>query len=124
MLLMKFIWNINLWICKNKSLNKRFIDISLEKELISNENDELRNKNKAFEIENDNLKNELNIMKGRIDVLENDFASLKFKSENLLNDVSMLTHKRKTFDERKHRNKNVPRNVIPYENRFVKAKND
>ena len=100
------------------------MDKSLEKELISNENDELRNRNKAFEIENDNLKNELNIMKGRIDVLGNDIASLKFKSENLFNDVSKLTHKRKTFDERKYRSENVLRKIILDENGFIKGKNN
>ena len=47
-----------------------------------------------------------------------------FKSENLLNDVSKLTHKRKTFDKRKHRSENVPRKIIPYENGFVRAKNN
>ena len=65
---------------KCKSTNKSFIDISLEKEMISKGIDDLRSRNKAFEIENEVLKNELNIMKGKIDVLKNDIASLKVKS--------------------------------------------
>ena len=36
---------------KCKSLNKSFVDVSLKKELLPNENDELRSKNKSFEIE-------------------------------------------------------------------------
>ena len=63
-------------------------------------------------------------MKGRIDVLENNFASLKFKSENLLNDVNMLTHKRKTLDVRKYKSKSVHKNAIPYENGFIRPKNN
>ena len=109
---------------KCKSINKSFMDISLEKELISNENDELRNRNKTFEIENDNLKNELNIMKGRIDVLENDIASIKVKGESWLNDVSEFTLKKKSFDVRKHRSKIVHRKIIPYENGFVRGKDN
>ena len=35
---------------KYKSVNKIFMDISHEKKLISNENNDLRSKNKAFEI--------------------------------------------------------------------------
>ena len=38
----------------------------------------------------------------------------------MLNDVTMLTHKRKTLDIRK----NVPKNAIPYENSFIRPKNN
>ena len=102
---------------KNKSINKNFMDISHEKGLISNENEKLRNKNKAFKLENDILKNELNIMKSRFDMLENNIASLKVKSENLLIDV-----RKKTLDRRKYRS--VPKNSIPYENSFIRPKNN
>ena len=89
--------------------------------MISNENDELRSKNKAFEIENDVLKNKLNIMKGKIDILENIIASLKIKSKSLLNNVSKFSIKRKTLDVR---HESVHKNVIPCENGFVSAKNN
>ena len=100
------------------------MDISFEKELISNENDELRRKNKAFEVENDILKNELNIMKCKIDVLENDIASLKVKSESLINDINKITIKRKSLDVRKYKIGYAHRNAIPYENDFVRANNN
>ena len=41
---------------KYKSLNKSFVDVSFEKEKISNENDESKSKIKTFEIENNVLK--------------------------------------------------------------------
>ena len=104
-----------------KSLNNSFSDVSLEKKKISNVNDELRSKNKSFEIENNVLKNELNIIKCKIDILENDITSLKIKSESFLDDVNKLSIKRKTLEVSKYRIGNMHKKDIPYENGFVRA---
>ena len=52
--------------------------------MISNENDELRRRNKAFEIENDVFKNELNIMKFENDAYEQGHR-------DALNNISIQT---------------------------------
>ena len=63
-------------------------------------------------------------MKCKIDVLENDIASLKVKSESLFNYVSKITIKRKSLDVRKYNIGNMHRNAIPYENGFIRVKNN
>ena len=49
---------------------------------------------------------------------------MKIKSESLFNNVSKLKIKKKTLNVRKYRSEHVHKNVILYENGFMRAKND